>query len=579
MIRRIINIALLLYCSINCNSQLLQTKGSIIVNDKSETVILRGMGLGGWMLQEGYMFQLSNLGQQYRIKEKIEDIVGPAKTKQFYDQWLLNHTTKKDIDSLAAWGFNSVRLPIHYNLFTLSVDEEPVKGENTWLKKGFEMTDSLLSWCKENKMYLILDLHAAPGGQGNDLPISDRNPSKPILWDSEANQKKTIALWRKLAQHYANEPWIGGYDILNEPNYGFEDPKKDFRGTAENKNIPLKELMKEITTAIREVDKKHIIIIEGNGFGNNYNGILPAWDDNMVLSFHKYGNFNNTESIKKFLELRTKYNMPLWLGESGENSNTWFTEAIQLVETNGIGWAWWQLKKMGINNPLQIKRPEGYEQLLNYWSGKAAKPSEELSWKILTELLENLKIDKNVFHPDVVDAMIRQVQKTSTVPFKKHLINSNTSIAAADFDMGRQRYAYYDKDSARYQYTPNVNTEGNKGHSYRNDGVDIALFENQPYVFSIEDGEWLQYTVQVNSAGNYAISFITAADQQAGIISLYDNGKKIINQLTILPTGDQKKWRQSAVKNSSLKKGTHTFKVFIEKGGFNFSAIQFEKKK
>jgi endoglucanase len=191
----------------------------------------------------------------------------------------------------------------------LPVDQEPVTGQNTWLEKGFAMTDSLLKWCRQNKIYLILDLHAAPGGQGNDLPISDRDPAKPSLWQSEANKEKTIALWKKLAQRYAKEEWMGGYDIINEPNWGFED-EKDFRGTAEQKNIPLRQLMVDITKAIREVDTKHIIIIEGNGFGNNYNGIMPAWDDNLVMSFHKYGNFNNKASISRFLDLREKNNIP-----------------------------------------------------------------------------------------------------------------------------------------------------------------------------------------------------------------------------------------------------------------------------
>jgi len=317
----------------------LKAKDTIIVDANGQKFILRGMGLGGWMLQEGYMFRVSNLGQQYRIKAKIEEVAGPEKTTLFYDQWLSHHTTQTDIDSLAAWGFNSIRLPMHYNLFTLPVDEEPVPGSNTWLQKGFALTDSLLKWCARNKMYLILDLHATPGGQGNDLPISDRDPAKPSLWQSEANQQKMIALWRKLAEHYANAPFIGGYDIINEPNWGFEDPK-DVRGTKEQLNEPLKKLMVSITKAIREVDPNHIIIIEGNGFGNNYNGLLPAWDNNMVLSFHKYGNFNNDASIARFLQLREKYHVPLWMGESGENSNTWFTEAIGLVERHNIGWAW-----------------------------------------------------------------------------------------------------------------------------------------------------------------------------------------------------------------------------------------------
>ncbi|MEI9908353.1 MAG: cellulase family glycosylhydrolase [Bacteroidota bacterium] len=285
-------------------------------------------------------------------------------------------------------------------------------------------------------------------------------------------------------------------------------------------NIPLRKLMMDITRAIREVDKRHIIIIEGNGFGNNYRGVLPPWDDNMVLSFHKYGNFNTTAQIKNFLELRDQYKIPLWLGESGENSNTWFTEAIQLAEKNGIGWAWWQLKKMGINNPLEIKRPEGYDKLLAYWSAKGPKPSEEEAWTILKEWLSNLKIENNIYHPDVTDAMFRQVYSTGTKPFKELSIADNTTIMAVDFDMGRQRYAYYDTDTARYQYTAGVNTDGNRGRAYRNDGVDIQKGEAGYYVFNTEDGEWLQYTVNVNTTGKYNISFITAAEKEGGVVSI-----------------------------------------------------------
>ena len=126
------------------------------------------------------------------------------------------------------------------------------------MEKGFALTDSLLSWCKANKIYLILDLHAAPGGQGNDQPIADRDTSLPSLWQSAANKQKTIALWKKLAERYANEEWIGGYDLLNETNWGFADAN-DKNGCAEKGNEPLRQLLIDITKAIREVDQHHVI--------------------------------------------------------------------------------------------------------------------------------------------------------------------------------------------------------------------------------------------------------------------------------------------------------------------------------
>ena len=226
------------------NSQgYLRAKGRIIINEKGENVLLRGMGLGGWMLQEGYMLRINKDGQQHRIRERIDSLLGPKKAGEFYEAWLANHTRKIDINSMKAWGFNSVRLPMHYALYTLPVERESVPGKQTWLNKGFVMTDSLLQWCRENQMYLILDLHAAPGGQGNDIAIADRDTTKPSLWQSDFNQQKTIALWEKLATRYANEEWLGGYDIINEPNWGFENIA-DKNGCAETKNIPLLQLMK-----------------------------------------------------------------------------------------------------------------------------------------------------------------------------------------------------------------------------------------------------------------------------------------------------------------------------------------------
>lgn len=552
----------------------LKANGQLITDSKGKKVILRGMGLGEWMLQEGYMFRLGNVGQQYRIKEKIAEVAGTEYADRFYDKWLTNHTRKIDIDSMASWGFNSVRLPMHYALYTLPVDKEPIAGQNTWIEKGFALTDSLLKWCKANHMYLILDLHATPGGQGNDLAIADRDPAKPSLWDSDANKQKMIALWRKLAARYANDPYIGGYDIINEPNWGFENAE-DKRGTAETKNEPLRKLMVDITKAIREVDKKHIIIIEGNGFGNNYKGIFPLWDNNMVLSFHKYGNFNNVGAIQNFLTMSKEHNVPLWLGEAGENSNTWFTECICLVESHNIGWSWWQEKKMGINNPLEIKVTPSYQKLLDYWNGKAPKPSQTEAIAALDEFLNNIKLENNIYHKDVTDAMFRQVHTTATAPFKKVIIGTKATINAVDYDLGRQREAYYDKDTASYRFTPGINTQGNRGYAYRNDGVDIRSDDTGYHVFNIEEGEWLQYTVNAVTGGTYTIKLQVSSDAGKGKMSVRVAGVKTGE--TIGTNQASKDWYTVELKSVKLKKGINKIRVYADEGGFNFKAMELVK--
>jgi aryl-phospho-beta-D-glucosidase BglC (GH1 family) len=167
----------------------LHRNGQNIVDGNGQNVVLRGLGLGGWMVQEGYMLQTGSFaGSQHVIKQKITDLIGTKNTEKNYDAYKANGITKRDIDSLAAWGFNSVRLPMHYNLYTLPIEKEKVSGQNTWLEEGFKMTDDLLKWCAANKIYLILDLHATPGGQGKDANISDYDDSKPSLWESTENQ-------------------------------------------------------------------------------------------------------------------------------------------------------------------------------------------------------------------------------------------------------------------------------------------------------------------------------------------------------------------------------------------------------
>jgi endoglucanase len=578
--KKLICILSLFFLQQHSNAQdFLKTKGKQIVNSKGDNILLRGMGLGGWMLQEGYMLGINKDGQQYRIRERIESLIGKEKTAEFYNAWLSNHTSKADIDSLRAWGFNSVRLPMHYNLYTLPIESEKVQGTQTWLNKGFEMTDALVEWCKANNIYLILDLHAAPGGQGNDNNISDRDPSKPSLWESEANQQKTIAFWKKIAERYKNEPTIIAYDIINEPNWGFED-KDDKNGLKETKNEPLEKLMREITAAIREVDKNHIIIIEGNGWGNNYKGILDdgVWDDNMVLSFHKYWNFNDQESIAHILKTREDYNIPVWLGETGENSNTWFTQAIQLLESNNIGWAWWPLKKLGYNNPLQINGSKEYRRIVDYWNNKTKMPLQIDFYKTLMDFATSTHISKNIFHPDVVDAMMRQPFTNETRPFQRTTILNGSSIRAVDFDLGKSGFAYYDLDSANYRVSgkPGV---GNKGATYRNDGVDIYSLENNSgyYVGSFEYGEWLQYTIDVKQAGKYQISFDVKSDSANSTLALLMPGYAEIKTLSIPKSSQAGKWTVRSLNDIPLKKGTQKIRLSIHSGVIDLQSLHFKR--
>lgn len=556
--------------------EFLHAEGQHIVHKNMEPIILRGLGLGGWMVQEGYMLQTGDFaGPQHVIKQKISALIGAENTEAFYDTYRANGITKRDIDSLAAWGFNSVRLPMHYNLYTPAIEEES-NGEITWLEDGFTMTDKLLEWCTENKMFLILDLHATPGGQGKDANISDYDSTKPSLWESEANQKKMIALWKKLAHRYKDHPWMGGYDIINEPNWNFTGTNKN--GCDETSNLPLRNLMIEITAAIRAVDKNHMIIIEGNCWGNNYEGIFPLWDDNMVISFHKYWNYNTTEAIQKMLDYREKYDAPIWLGESGENSNVWFRDAIKLCESNKIGWAFWPMKKIentaGVTSVL--KNPE-YDVLLNYWRNGGEKPTEFFAKKALEKLNDNFKIENVSIKVDVIDAMFRQVQTDETIAYKKHQMDSK--IFATEYDLGTQGLAYADADFVNYRVATGISTEWNSGRSMRNDGVDIQACSDTPTngyeVFDIKDDEWLLFTLHHPKETKAEIAIRYSSTTENGTLHFENQNGIISKKITLPATGSATSYATVRVADVAILKGENKLKIVFDKGGFNFNYLEF----
>jgi len=528
-----------------------------IFNGSGQEIILKGIGLGGWLLQEGYMLHTSGFANaQWEIREHILDLVGETNTELFYETYRDNYVRKADIDSIKRWGFNSIRLPFHYNLFASNTNP-PV-----FINKGFEIIDSLLDWCEQNEIYLILDMHAAPGGQ-SDEPISDYNPSFPSLWESEQNKTLTVQIWRKIAEHYKDENWIGGYDLLNEPKWNLPP-----------NNQPLRDLYIRLTDTIRAVDNNHLLFIEGNWFATDFNGLTPAWDENMAYSFHKYWSGNTQSSIQYLIDLRNSTNRPLWLGETGENSNKWFTDCVELMKTNNIGWAWWPHKKIqSIAGPLSAYLLPAYQNLINYWTNGGTPPPVTTAMNALMAQANMLLIENCVYQKDVIDALIRQPSNTTIIPFANNQIPG--TIYATNYDLGKMLSAYSDVD---YENTGNGGV-WNQGYNYRNDGVDIEAcsdFSSNGFnVGWIETGEWLKYTINVAQSGLYDLILNVAAPSTGGKILLSLDGQSISTLLDVPATGGWQNWQYLTVSDIYIPAGTHTFQTRFFFGGFNFSYMDF----
>lgn len=541
----------------------LKTQGRDIVDSNGQKILLRGFGLGGWLVQEGYQLRMPGFGSPSSIRKMIVDLIGQENADQFYQRYIANYVTEQDIEQIASWGFNSIRLPFNYRLLT------PEDQPGVFLEQGFQIIDRLLEWCEKNQLYLILDMHCAPGGQNKDN-ISDADGVESRLWTDPANQDRTVDLWRKIAERYAAEEWIGGYDLLNEP---VMPPGHD--------NNDLRALYIRITQAIREVDANHIIFIEGNWYATDFNSLSPPFDTNLVYSFHKYWNENTQGSIQGYLTLRNQTNCPLWLGESGENSNTWFYDCIQLLGKNNIGWNWWTHKKIGTTtSPYSSPISQPYQRILDYWNGQASKPTVEYATAALFQMADNLLLDNCEFLPDVVDALTRSDFGIRAIAYKTHHIPG--TIHCVDYDLGNAGVAYADQDCQNTHGLGSGDT-WNQGGKYRNDGVDIELSEDvMGAIYSvgwIETGEWLSFSVTVDEPGEYSIDFRVASTNGNGKLQLFLDNQPLTEVISVPNSGGWKNWLTiSTSENVTLPASSHTLKLVFTQGGFNINLMQFNLK-
>jgi endoglucanase len=571
--KKIIALLAILALPITSWSQNLVAQGTEIVNSNGNPVLLRGYGPGGWLIMEGYMMQTSGFaGAQHEIKEKLIELMGEANTETFFAKWRENHFTQRDVDSLAAWGFNSIRIPLHYNLFTLPIEDEPIPGENTWFETGFEMIDNVLEWSAPHNIYVILDMHATPGGQGTSSEINDYDPDKPSLWESQENRDKLVALWTRIAERYKDNEWIGGYDLINETHWDLGP-----------QNALLREIYEDITEGIRGVGDNHILYIEGNSYANDHRGLTPPWDDNLVYSFHKYWSFNNENDVDWITPLRDTYNVPLWMGESGENSNTWYTDAVSLFEDNNIGWAWWSFRKIGnVNSPYAININPGYQAILDYWQGNGPQPTATEAFDAMMELADNLLVENTRFRKDVPDALIRQVQTDETIPYHGNPSEIPGLIYFSDYDLGKLNHAYYDIVNATYHLSNGNFTAWNSGWSYRNDGVDIERNSDQVnsngyHIGFVNEGEWIKYTVDIEQTAVYKAKIRVATQETGGEFFLSIDDQEVTTTQIVSSTGDWAQFTTFEIDDIILPQGEHSLKLHINNDTpANYSSIEFE---
>ena len=333
-------------------SRFISVKKTDIIGTDGKPLHLRGTNLGNWLVPEGYMFKFKNSSSPRLIQEVVNELVGPDAATAFWKKYLDHYITREDIHYLKSIGMNSIRIPFHYKLFT---NEDYLGGRGE--KRGFALLDRVIGWCKQEGLYVLLDMHCAPGGQTGDN--IDDSWGYPYLFENAESQQLTIDIWRKIARHYKNEPIVLGYDLLNEPIAHYFD--------ASVLNPLLEPLYKRIVKAVRVEDKNHLIFLGGAQWDSNFKIFGAPFDSKLVYTFHKYWTATTIDVIQEYIDFRDKYQVPIYCGETGENTDEWVMEFRKLMDEQHIGWHYWPYKKMdNTRGIVSFPRPENYDLVIAF---------------------------------------------------------------------------------------------------------------------------------------------------------------------------------------------------------------------
>ncbi len=371
---------------VNAQNGFFSTKGKEIIAPDGKPILLKGINLGNWLVPEGYMFKFKNATSPRLIQKVFNELIGPQEANAFWKKFRDNYIRREDILFIKKSGFNSIRVPFNFRLF---VQED---NPDVWLNEGFEMLDRVIKWSDEAGLYVILDMHCAPGGQTGDN--IDDSFGYPYLFESPESQQLTIDVWKKIAERYKDEKIIIGYDLLNEPIAHYYD--------ADKLNPLLEPLYIKIVNAVREEDKNHLIFLGGAQWDSNFKVFGKPFDDKLVYSFHKYWTDPTQEVIQDYIDFGNKYNVPIWLGESGENTNEWLNSFRKVLEENNIGWCFWPYKKLDSERGVaSIKLTPEYESVIefagqprvSYDELRKIRPESETVKKALNDYLENCKFE------------------------------------------------------------------------------------------------------------------------------------------------------------------------------------------
>ncbi len=301
-------------------------------------VVLNGVNLGGWLILETWMSPIADSGEEMAYTDVIkvfEKRFGKSRTDEIIEGYEDNFITEQDFDNIEKLGFNCVRIPFWYRNF--------MTADGKWIQDGFKRLDWAIEQCSKRGLWVILDMHGCPGGQSMNHSTGIKGNNG--LYNNEVNLTRMERIWTAIAERYKDIKCIAAYDIMNEPqnNKGYTGP----RAWQAESNMAVEltnSVYKRMVEAIRRVDGRHIITLEGIWSMSVLPDPVDCGWNNMMYQLHIYDDTKEDIDLRmgEMLSAREKWGVAVMSGEY--NSGTLERYAADLYDKHKISRTKWTYK-------------------------------------------------------------------------------------------------------------------------------------------------------------------------------------------------------------------------------------------
>jgi hypothetical protein len=146
----------------------------------------------------------------------------------------------------------------------------------------------------------------------------------------------------------------------------------------------------------------------------NFDVFGPPFDDKLVYEFHKYWFEVKHEAIQEYIDFSERHNVPIYIGETGENTDEWVKSFRILLEQNQIGWCFWPYKKMNnTSGIMNFNEPGTYHFITEYAKSdrrsykaiRENRPPKQEVLNALTGFLENCLHAQNFANAGYIEAL------------------------------------------------------------------------------------------------------------------------------------------------------------------------------